>query len=300
VLRLTWTRTYCYFYYSRSRGVTRGVRGTQFPGRRKVPTMSQVLSSVHLLPKDLILEHGGAKLASCHGCNLTLLRPWAEGIALLYKRPSQSGPREKFIAHPWLRSFVWRYGQPPPKKAGLTSQIWKIQEHFFGVKHVDTLPQQSQRFADSHVTAADVSTARFETTQLSVTPAIGGTARFPGLIAAEEQGQRCEYTLVFVRLKMLPIDKLVWGIHPTGLLYVPAKSHSTGSRNLRWTALARRLASRATNTSGWSNLRGLNCPGIIKFLPFNYEWKLNNETVNAHERWWWWRSITSETKTAML
>jgi len=116
VLRLTWTRTYCYFYYSRSRGVTRGVRGTQFPGRRKVPTMSQVLSSVHLLPKDLILEHGGAKLASCHGCNLTLLRPWAEGIALLYKRPSQSGPREKFIAHPWLRSFVWRYGQPPQKR----------------------------------------------------------------------------------------------------------------------------------------------------------------------------------------
>jgi len=51
-------------------GVTRGQGGAQFPGRRinmgrqKVPTMSQVLSSVPLLRKDLRFEYGGAKHAS--------------------------------------------------------------------------------------------------------------------------------------------------------------------------------------------------------------------------------------------
>jgi len=45
-------------------------------GRRKVPTMSQVLSSTaHLLPKDARFEHGGAKLVSCPGRHLTSLRP---------------------------------------------------------------------------------------------------------------------------------------------------------------------------------------------------------------------------------
>jgi len=45
-------------------------------GRRKVPTMLQVLSSTaHLLPEDLRVEHGGAKLTSCTGRHLTSLRP---------------------------------------------------------------------------------------------------------------------------------------------------------------------------------------------------------------------------------
>jgi len=45
-------------------------------GRRKVPRMSQVLSSTaHLLPKDLKFEHGGAKLVSCLRRNVTSLRP---------------------------------------------------------------------------------------------------------------------------------------------------------------------------------------------------------------------------------
>jgi len=66
-------------------GVTRGGEGTQFPGRRiaaggwrKVPTMSQVVSSIKyilLLPKDLRFEHGGTKLASCPGRHLASLRP---------------------------------------------------------------------------------------------------------------------------------------------------------------------------------------------------------------------------------
>jgi len=74
------------------KGVMRGTLGKQFPGRRitigvrnhcmgrrKGPTMSQVLSSiytVHLLPKDLMFEHGGAKLAYFPGRHLTLFRPW--------------------------------------------------------------------------------------------------------------------------------------------------------------------------------------------------------------------------------
>jgi len=33
-------------------------------------------SSLHLLPKDLRFEHGGAKLAYCPGHHSTLLRPW--------------------------------------------------------------------------------------------------------------------------------------------------------------------------------------------------------------------------------
>jgi len=36
---------------------------------------STFFNAVHLLPKDLSFEHGGAKLASCPGCYLTLLRP---------------------------------------------------------------------------------------------------------------------------------------------------------------------------------------------------------------------------------
>ena len=62
-----------------ARGVTRGAReprGPQFPGRRKVLTMLQVLSpAADLFPKDLRFEHGGAKLVSCPRRHLTSLRP---------------------------------------------------------------------------------------------------------------------------------------------------------------------------------------------------------------------------------
>jgi len=66
------------------RGVTRGGKAGAIPrapnhcgGSRKVPTMSQVLSSTaYLLPKDIRFEHGGAKLAYCPGRHLTSLGPW--------------------------------------------------------------------------------------------------------------------------------------------------------------------------------------------------------------------------------
>jgi len=50
--------------------------------RRKVPTISQVLSSptVHLLLKDLRFEHWGAKLVSCPGRHLTLSRAWRQSL----------------------------------------------------------------------------------------------------------------------------------------------------------------------------------------------------------------------------
>jgi len=55
------------------RGVT---KGAQFPRRRKVLAISQVLSSTaELLPKDFRFEHVGAKLICCPGRHLTLLRP---------------------------------------------------------------------------------------------------------------------------------------------------------------------------------------------------------------------------------
>jgi len=45
-------------------------------GRRKVPTMLQVLSSTaRLLPEDFRVEHGGVKLTSCTGRHLTSLQP---------------------------------------------------------------------------------------------------------------------------------------------------------------------------------------------------------------------------------
>jgi len=68
-----------------SRGVTRWGKGGTIPrapnhcgGRCKVPAMSQVVSSIqlHLFPKDLRFEHGGAKLSSGPGRLLTSLRPW--------------------------------------------------------------------------------------------------------------------------------------------------------------------------------------------------------------------------------
>jgi len=47
--------------------IQRRNEGAQFPGCRKVLTMSQVLSSTaDLLPKDLRFKHGGAKLVSSH------------------------------------------------------------------------------------------------------------------------------------------------------------------------------------------------------------------------------------------
>jgi len=50
----------------------------QCPGRRKVPTMSQVLSSAqHICSRNSLsrFEHGGAKFVSCPGCHLTSVRP---------------------------------------------------------------------------------------------------------------------------------------------------------------------------------------------------------------------------------
>ena len=42
---------------------------------------STFFDTVYLLPKDLRFENGGAKLASCSGCHLTLLRPWKSFVS---------------------------------------------------------------------------------------------------------------------------------------------------------------------------------------------------------------------------
>jgi len=49
-------------------------------GAPKTPNnvTSTFFNTVHLLPKDLGFEHGGAKLAFCPGPNLTSLRPWQD------------------------------------------------------------------------------------------------------------------------------------------------------------------------------------------------------------------------------
>ena len=57
-------------------------RASIYWGRRKVPTMLQLLSSIHLLPNDLRFEHGDAKLASCPGRHLTSKRPWTQQLEM--------------------------------------------------------------------------------------------------------------------------------------------------------------------------------------------------------------------------
>jgi len=64
------------------RGATRGGNRRTFPRalndfgeRRKVPTMSQLFNTVHLLRRDLRSKHWDAKFASCPGHHLTSSRP---------------------------------------------------------------------------------------------------------------------------------------------------------------------------------------------------------------------------------
>ena len=71
-----------WFLLRNNRDVTRGGKGVQFPGRRITAggqksqhCHKHFFKTVHLLPKDLRFEHGGAKLVSCPRCHLTSLRP---------------------------------------------------------------------------------------------------------------------------------------------------------------------------------------------------------------------------------
>jgi len=85
-------------YHVASKGVTRG-KGAQFPGRQitmgtpnhcgEAPKSPSNVTNTFcntdcLLPKDLKFEHGGAKLASGPGRNLTSLRPWLHHKVLLH------------------------------------------------------------------------------------------------------------------------------------------------------------------------------------------------------------------------
>jgi len=53
------------------------------PKSPKIATCT-FFNTVNLLPKDLRLEHGGAKLASCPGRNLAMLRPWIQPNVAYY------------------------------------------------------------------------------------------------------------------------------------------------------------------------------------------------------------------------
>jgi len=65
-----------------SRGVARGCKGGRMPLAPKSPNnvASTFFSTAHLLPKDFRFKHGGAKLVSCRGRHLTLVRPWLFGM----------------------------------------------------------------------------------------------------------------------------------------------------------------------------------------------------------------------------
>jgi len=62
---------------SRDQGRNEGGQGRRnSPGAEKSQQCHKYFfMTVHLLPKDLRFEHGGAKLASCAGRHLTSLRP---------------------------------------------------------------------------------------------------------------------------------------------------------------------------------------------------------------------------------
>jgi len=89
-------RTWNFFYFRKivrfllhsTRNVTKWGKGAQFRGCRitvggqKLTTMSQALfKTVHLFPKDLRFEHGGAKLVSCPRRHLILLHPCTERLS---------------------------------------------------------------------------------------------------------------------------------------------------------------------------------------------------------------------------
>ena len=88
------------------RGVTRGARGAQFPGRRMTAGApespnnfaSTFFNAVHLLPKGLRFEHGGAKRTSCPGRRLTSLRP----CALWRRRLKMWRRASNFWSVPWV------------------------------------------------------------------------------------------------------------------------------------------------------------------------------------------------------
>jgi len=90
-----------------NKGVTTGVQGSQFPGRRvtmgapnhcgppngcggapKSPNnvTSTFFNTVHLLPKGLRFEHGSAKVASCPGRHITSLRPYPIILVFITRR----------------------------------------------------------------------------------------------------------------------------------------------------------------------------------------------------------------------
>jgi len=95
-------------------GRNEGEREAQFPGRqitawaRKSPNnvTSTFVNTVHLLPKDLRFEHGGAKLASCPGRHLTSLHPC-----------SRNTGRKMFVAFAVSGSFLsdMTFLQVPPQ-----------------------------------------------------------------------------------------------------------------------------------------------------------------------------------------
>jgi len=75
-------------------GHNEGGKGAQLPGRRITATGAEnpnsitsalfnvtrtFFNTIHLLPKNLKFEHGGAKVASCPGRHLTSLRPCCTG-----------------------------------------------------------------------------------------------------------------------------------------------------------------------------------------------------------------------------
>jgi len=103
-------------------GRNEGGKGAQLPGRRIIAggaenpnsITSAFFNTLHLLPKDLRFEHGGAKVSSCPGRHLTSLRLCCTGsipetVFWLCKLPkscvSYSGVAKGGAVRPW-RHFM--------------------------------------------------------------------------------------------------------------------------------------------------------------------------------------------------
>jgi len=80
-----------------------GARGMTVRASKKPNNVTGTFfKTIHLLPKDLRFEHGGTELASCPGCHLISLRPWALRCGTHFDEIDQIGLKPALVEKRWL------------------------------------------------------------------------------------------------------------------------------------------------------------------------------------------------------
>jgi len=135
-------------YSELPRGVTRGAKGSPFPGRRitmgaeKSQNFTSTFFNSAFASEDLNFDHGGAKRASCPGRHLTSLRPW-NYLTFLSRIDAPTTFQRRFET--WLGCLQdcsriietkWSYGGKRRIEAQShrsTITIWKIASGFMSI-----------------------------------------------------------------------------------------------------------------------------------------------------------------------